>query len=301
MARRGQRRLVKADAAFAGVDGGGTRCRVRIRDGNGRLLGTADGGAANVYLDFEQAIATIEGTVARALADTGLARDNVRLGLGLAGVSAPTVADRVRAALSGYRHVVTAQDGVVACLGAHGGDDGGLVIAGTGSVAVLRLHGEIVSIGGRGFLLGDDGSGAWLGRAALRRALRAADGLEPSSALLDMLLGRFSDDPVALIAWARTAPSHAFAALAPKVFGAAAAGDEVGGSLVADAAAAIAELIQTLFQRGAPRVSLVGGMADAITPFLSQPLRDRLAPPVADPLEGALLLAGLAAPAAPTA
>lgn len=288
---------MKADAAFAGVDGGGTRCRVRVRDGSGRWLGAAEGGAANVYQDFEQAVATIEATVARALAETGLTRDHVHLGLGLAGVSAPAVADRVCAALSGFRRVVTAHDGVIACLGAHGGDDGGLVIAGTGSVAVLRLHGQTVSVGGRGFFLGDDGSGAWLGRAALRRALRAADGLEPSSALLDALLGRFGDDPVALIAWARTAPSHAFAALAPGVFAAATAGDQVGGALVADAAAAIGELIKTLMRRGAPRVSLVGGMADAITPFLAQPLRDCLAPPLADPLEGALLLAGLAAPA----
>ena len=276
---------------FVGVDGGGSRCRVRVRDASGSLCGTAEGGSANVYLAFDNALATIRSTVAAAV--SGHPLDRLHVGLGLAGVSSPAVAEKVRHALPGYASVAVENDGVAACLGAHEGADGGLVIAGTGSVAVLRLAGTTTTFGGRGFVLGDDGSGAQIGRAVWRRALRAFDGLEPSSALLDGLMARFDRDPVAIINWAREAPSHAFAADAPMVFQAASEGDPAALSVAAEGARAVSELILSLAGRGAPRISLTGGLAGVLTPFLDAVARDRLSPPRADALEGALYLAGL--------
>ena len=277
-----------------GVDGGGSRCRVRLVGESGQMLANAEGGSANVYLDFEGALSTIRAVVATAFAQAGLDRSamrQTRAGLGLAGVSSPEVAARVEAALPGFQSIVVEHDGVAACLGAHAGQDGGIVIAGTGSVALLRHDKRVTTIGGRGFILGDDGSGAWIGREVLRRALRVLDGLEPSSPFAEALLDDHSRDPVALIDWARRAPSHAFAAYAPRVFEAALRGDTMARTVVHQAARAIGELIGALEKRSASHISLVGGMADSVEPYLPLETAAILRPPLSDPLSGALLLA----------
>jgi glucosamine kinase len=279
--------------AYVGVDGGGTRCRVRVADDAGERVGTAEGGACNVYLAFEDAVATITATVAQALRSAALDGAQLSVGLGLAGVSSAAVGERVAAALGDRFSAVTVRnDAVIACMGAHAGQDGGLAIAGTGSAAVLRLGGQDINIGGRGFVLGDDGSGAVMGRQALRRALRAFDGLEPMTPLLRDLMAGFADDPVAMIQWARSASSGAFAAHAPRILAAAAAGDAAAIPIVAEAAAAIGELVEVMHLRGAPRITVTGGLAAPLAPWLSDRTRSRLSPPLSDALDGALLLAG---------
>lgn len=261
------------------------------------MLGAADGGSANVYLALEAALAGIEDSLRRATADAGLDAAIWRraaLGLGLAGVSSETIAARVASVFSPhFARVVVRNDAVIACLGAHAGQDGGLVIAGTGSAATLRLAGEDVAIGGRGFLLGDDGSGAVMGRQIWRRALRAHDGLEEETPLLRSLMAEFDRDPVAVITWGRHATSRDFGSYAPRILAAAHDGDAAAAAVVSDASHAIAELVDALVRRDAPRISLVGGLAAPLQPFLSQTTRARLQPPLGDALDGALVLAGL--------
>ncbi len=148
---------------------------------DGALLASTQGGGANVYLDFDVALETIRACVDETLKRAGLtdeARDGLFLGLGLAGVSSAAIARQVEAALDGFAEVRVANDAVTACLGAHAGQDGGLIIAGTGSAGLALIDGREIFVGGRGFVLGDDGSGARIGLESWRRALRAHDGLE---------------------------------------------------------------------------------------------------------------------------
>jgi glucosamine kinase len=70
-------------------------------------------------------------------------------------------------------------DAVIACIGAHGGRDGGIVIIGTGSAGLALVEGRVVKVGGYGFPISDEASGADLGLQALRMALRAHDGRTP--------------------------------------------------------------------------------------------------------------------------
>ena len=179
---------------FLGVDGGATRCRARLRDGAGHTLGEAEGPAANIYVDFDAAVAVVRDVAARTLRQGGVAEpagDRVALGLGLAGLSSDEDAARVAAALSGWATVRAANDAVTACLGAHAGADGGLVIVGTGSAGLARVDGRTTIVGGRGFLLGDDGAAARVGADAVRAALRACDRLEPMSGLSREISGSF--------------------------------------------------------------------------------------------------------------
>lgn len=282
-------------ALFMGIDGGGSTCRARLRDRDGALLGEAVGGPANVHLDRAGALAAVRACVDGALAAAGLpvaSRDRVGLGLGLAGVSSPAVAGEVAAALGGYAAVAVSNDAVTACLGAHAGADGGLVIAGTGSAGVALVGGREAVVGGRGFLLGDDGSGARIGLDAWRRALRAHDGLEPHTPYTRALMGRFGHDPAALVRWGAAARSADYGAEAPACFAAAAAGDPVARSIVAAAAAALSELVAAVRALGAARVCLVGGGGEAIRPHLAPEVAAALSDPLSDARDGAILLAG---------
>jgi glucosamine kinase len=280
---------------FLGVDGGATRCRARLRAASGALVGDAEGPAANIYVDFDRALTAIRGTIAKALEGAGLtlaARSGISLGLGLAGLSSRQDAARVAAALPGWANIAAVNDAVAACLGAHGGADGGLIIAGTGTAAIARVKGGDTILGGRGFLLGDDGAAARIGADALRAALRAYDGLEPMTPLARALLSRFADDGVAMERWALTATPSDYGAFAPQALEAAAAGDSMARPIVEVAARALGALVRAVEKLGAPRISMIGGLTAPIRPFLEPEVAAKLSAPMYDPEDGAILAVG---------
>jgi len=276
---------------FLGVDGGATRCRARLRDGSGRELGHGVGPASNIYVDFRAAMRVVSETIDAAIA-AGAARQEIAIGLGLAGFSEDKDAERVTAALPGFARVVVVNDAVAACVGANGLGDGGLIIAGTGSAGIARIGATTTIIGGRGFQLGDDGSAARLGEAALRATLRALDGLEPMSELARALGRHFDNDPLRMSRWAADAKPRDYGAFAPQILELANSGDARAREIAGDAAKAIAALAAALTTLGAARIALVGGLGEPLRPYLSPDLSTRLVRPRRDAVDGAILLAG---------
>src|SRR5207247_5254938 len=114
-----------------------------------------------------------------------------------------------------FRNVVYATDANVACLGAHSGRDGGIVVLGTGSVGFARVKGRELRIGGYGFPISDEGSGADLGLQPVRLALRAPDASARPTPFLLEVMGRLGPDAVTLVAWAERASATEYASLAP--------------------------------------------------------------------------------------
>jgi glucosamine kinase len=286
---------------FLGIDGGATRCRARLRDSAGAVLAEAAGPAANIYVDYVSAVDVVRNAISEIFRAAPLAIP-AALGLGLAGLSTGGEADRIIAdlsALGGIASVRAANDVVVACLGAHAGADGGLIIAGTGSNSMARVGGRETVIGGRGFLVGDDGSAARIGADAVRAAVRAADGLGPATPLTQGVLQKFSDDVHRIEVWALTAKSPDYGALAPMVLEAAGQGDAVALPIVAAAAAAIDAMYRAVRAQGAPAVALVGGLSESIRPYLQPELDAALMRPLFDATDGAILLAGGVLPASP--
>ena len=278
---------------------GASRCRARLRDADGRSLAEAQGAGGNLYTDFAAALAAVDKQIEAVCAKAGLAaaaRGELALGLGLAGLSSPADVEQVEKRYSAFASVRAANDALVGCLGAHGGGDGALVIAGTGSAAIARVGGRETAIGGRGFLLGDDGSTAWVGAEAIRAALRAYDGVGPASPLTDEVMRRFGD-PLTATQWALTARPSGYSAFMPLVFERAAAGDAVARTIVDAAAKAIDALIVATRGFGASRVVLVGGMCPMILPYLADTSRAALREPLYDDADGAILIAGGALPA----
>jgi len=276
---------------FLGVDGGGTRCRARLRDSSGREVGHGVGPASNIYLDFDEAMRVVRETIETAIA-AGTAKREIAVGLSLAGLSDETEAERVAAALPGFAHVVAVNDAIAACVGANGLGDGGLIIAGTGSAGIARLGARTTIIGGRGFWLGDDGSAARLGQAALRATLRALDGLEPASGLATALGRHFDEDPLRMSRWASDARPRDYGAFAPQILDVARSGDARAREIVGEAADAIAALANALSALGAERIALVGGFGEPLRPFLPPEVAKRLSRPQRDAVDGAILLAG---------
>jgi glucosamine kinase len=280
---------------FIGVDGGGTRCRVRLRAENGEELAFAEGGPANIHADYAGAVATIRSTMDSVIQTAGLSSavdSTLRVGLGLAGVVSSDDGQKIRSELIGFSHVTIESDAAASCIGAHGGADGGLVIAGTGSAGFARVNGITRAIGGRGFSIGDNGSAARIGWEALRQSLLATDDLGPSSRMTKALMRRYDDDPTAVTRFSATARSVDYGALAPIVFDHAMKGDPVALPIIKQAAADIFKLYAALHRMGCEKIALVGGLADPLKPFLELDGTYPFAEPLYDGADGAILMIG---------
>jgi glucosamine kinase len=278
---------------FIGVDGGGTSCRARIEDESGRYLGAGLAGAATTRLGIDNVMAAVTRASLAAAADAGFGPDalgGMHAGIGLAGIGRKGALDELLRHEHPFRSVVYANDAVIACLGAHGGRDGGIVIAGTGSIGLALLNGVEMRIGGYGFPISDEGSGAEIGLQAIRAALRAHDRLTSTPLAVD-LMARFGNDPYAVVAWSERATATDYASFAPRVFQHAEEGDPLAMQIVTNAARQIGRLVQGLKEFGAPRVSLLGGLAVPLSGWLEADIKHVITPAEHDAMAGAVLLA----------
>ena len=212
-------------------------------------------------------------------------------GIGLAGLGRRGAEAALNKIAHPFASALFISDGLAACLGAHSGADGAIVVAGTGSVGVGLIDGREIRLAGYGFPVSDEGSGADIGLQVVRLALRAADRRGELTSLLSEVLGAFDHDPYQAVAWSEEARATDYAAFAPIVMRHANQGDPVGRRIVERAADAIGDLLDLFLARGIDRLSLVGGLADAIAPWLTPDLRLRLKRPDADAAAGALLVA----------
>jgi glucosamine kinase len=279
---------------YLGIDGGGTRCRARIEDQQGRPLGEATGGPPTTRIGVEKAWRSIMEATEAAAARAGLTRADFSLmhaGIGLAGLGRRGAEAALNKIPHPFASVIFISDGMAACLGAHSGADGAIVVAGTGSVGFGLIGGREIRLAGYGFPVSDEGSGADIGLQVVRLALRAADRRTELTPLLAEVLDAFDHDPYQAVAWSEEARATDYAALAPIVMRHAHQGDPIGRRIVERAADAIGDLLDLFLARGIDRLSLVGGLADAITPWLTPDLRARLKHPDADAAAGALLVA----------
>jgi glucosamine kinase len=279
---------------YLGIDGGGTRCRARIEDENGRLLGEASSGPATTRIGVEKAWRSIMESTEAAAAQASLVREDfarMHAGIGLAGLGRRGAEGALNRIAHPFASIVFVSDGMAACLGAHSGADGAIVVAGTGSVGVGLIGGREIRLAGYGFPVSDEGSGADIGLQVVRLALRAADRRGEMTPLLSEVLEAFDHDPYQAVAWSEEARAGDYAALAPVVMRHANQGDPVGRRIVERAADAIGDLLDLFLARGIERLSLVGGLSDAIAPWLTPDLRARLKRPDADAAAGALLVA----------
>lgn len=276
---------------WVGVDGGGTHTRARIRDRAGKLLGEGRAAGSNLELGISHAHANVLAAIASARLAAGLGIEcEQQMGVGLALASAE-LADCYHAMLAmpfPFASVKLTSDAFGACLGAFGGREGAILIAGTGSVGLIYHAGQIRTCSGRGFPISDIGSGAWLGLRAIQQSLLCHDGILPPSTLAIRLMDRFKRDQAEVVRWAARAIPADYGHFAPWVFDAASDGDELANQLLDETCEQLRILLEGMTQLGARQIALLGGIGTRLAPRLGQL---NLIPPQADALDGAILFA----------
>ena len=267
---------------FLGIDGGGTGCRAAVSDEAGCILGHGTAGPANVNTDLQGTLANVLAAAEEALA--GRDPGQVIAVLGLAGANVRSAAEALRASLP-FAHTRIVSDAVTAARGALGPNDGIVAAMGTGSVFAVQRNGVMRQFGGRGFLLGDEGSGAVLGRTLLSRALRAEDGFAEMTPLLHGILDEFGGVE-GVIRFATTARPAEFGTLTPRLLG----NDDPAAEAIFGAAVAEVQGILTTLQGSSPLpVTFLGGLGPAYAARLSDLWTIR--PALGSGVDGALAMA----------
>ena len=279
---------------FLGIDGGATSCRARIRDMDGSLLGESESGPANIHSNFRLAMDSIRLACEAALRSAGLDEQDLQhsyAGLGLAGAGIKSACDRLLSEKMPFASTALETDAYVAWLGAHQGGDGAIVILGTGSCGLACVNGRRIGVAGWGAEVSDEAGGVRLGREALRRTLWAFDGRAQKTALSAAILDRFRRDPAKIVRFASRATPALYAEFAPLVLQYAAVRDPLAVTLVQETAEAAVAIVDRLADVGASAISLVGGLAEPLMPWLPPRIRDLITEPQSDPLDGAILMA----------
>jgi N-acetylglucosamine kinase-like BadF-type ATPase len=271
-----------------GIDAGGSATRVvLVADGRVTRRFTAPPMNALLTTDLTDRLATLIG-----------AADATAAGIGMPGLRSPDDAAALGAELTRRtgRPVRVTGDGETAWLGAFGAAPGIAVFAGTGSGAMGRDGERWARAGGHGFLLGDEGSAYWIGRAAANAALRWEDGMGGSAALRDAVVEASGRDLTALVKDVHSHPAERdrLALLAPVVT-ALAGEDETARRIAIEAAGHLAELAAAVGRKLGPLpVCGIGGVLHAPVIWDRFVELTGAVRPLAPPEVGAALLAGRA-------
>ncbi len=269
-----------------GIDAGGTKTVCLLADERGNILSEGRGGGANLHtsgeLEVEQVLHEVMET---AIGDRDITPAAVCLGI--AGVDRDDEARTVRAIMRriGYKsRIVVVNDALVALVAGAGNAPGIVIIAGTGSIVYGRnARFEAARAGGWGHIIGDEGSGYWIGREALAAIVRAVDGRGPDTRLTEDVLAHFNiDDASRLprIVYDRELPRMSVAALGPIVQQASDLGDAVASGILeraADELVLAARSVATrLEMRGDEFAFVLAGGVFRVVPWLGYEVTRRL-------------------------
>jgi N-acetylglucosamine kinase-like BadF-type ATPase len=247
---------------FLGIDGGGSKTRCVLGDERS-LLGSGSASGCNV-LRVGEACAqnSLQAAIHEACVQAGLSpRDITRTCAGIAGGARQEIAGVVRHLLKGIvgGEIEVAGDMEIAFEDAFGAGPGVIVISGTGSIAHGRnAQGEAARAGGWGHAISDEGSGHWIGVAAIRAALRARDRGDNPGLLQDLMNALGAETVEELVVRVNANPAPDFASLfpvvlstahAPRVLSAADAGDSIAKEVLECAGNELGKLAETVIRR----------------------------------------------------
>ena len=303
------------------LDGGGTKTTAVVVDDQGSLLGCGIGGPLAFVSSGGPVVArSARDAASSAVEDAGIGVADIDTAVViLGGGNVEEAQAAVRAAIGSDSVTILGELGAAEQLAEAGGYDV-MVLAGTGTIAFgRRPEGGWAVCGGLGVLVGDEGSGFWIGWEAIRAVVRALDGRAPAIDLVQPVLAHMLGDDVAgdfgMVASERrdtvgrirfatlNADRSKIAALAPIVSQRAEAGDEVALGLLDRAGQELALHALALLEScgHAPRgtVAGLGGVlraGNAVTdPFTFKVLRGarraKVVIPDLDLIAGAAMLA----------
>lgn len=291
---------------FAGIDAGQSSTHAVVSGEDGEVLGRGSAGAADEVgegPDSTRMHDALDAALAAAVKDAHL-DPSVRFECIVAGISGYEGRVYGKSPELPARKTVLLHDAPVAHAGALGGKPGIIVIAGTGSVAYGKNGtSQAVTVGGWGYVFGDEGSAFWIAREALSGIMRDRDAGN-SNDLLDDAMAYFKYPSLRAISRAfymNAISREEIAGFARIVIRAGEMGSEAAERLTSDAANAIANLATTAamhLREEAPAVALMGGLMQSKTMRESAIYavkrllpKAQLTKPLHDSATGALILA----------
>jgi glucosamine kinase len=252
-----------------GIDGGATKTLAAVLDLESHALHFAEGGPSNEdAVGGQAAVRALLQVADQAMQSAGIGSDQLAMSvIGVAGTDTDAIARQVSAARSDDWVVVN--DVVPAWAAATGAQPGIGAISGTGSnVFGVGDDGRAWRVGGWGHLLGDEGSGYWLGVESIRAALRHRDGSGPETAISAALVEFFnvpSVEALAALVYSRPLSKPEIAAFATETCKLARAGDAVARELYERAAAELGAQINAVIRMTG--LGLGAGSQDGARPF----------------------------------
>jgi glucosamine kinase len=242
------------DARFImGIDGGATKTLAAVLDLHTRALHFARGGPSNEdAIGVQAAVGALLAVADEAIASAGVTQQALaRVVLAVAGTDTEAIARHVRAART--EDWIVVNDVVAAWATATGARPGVGAISGTGSnVFGVGPEGQPWRAGGWGHLLGDEGSGYWIGLQSIKAALRDRDGSGPETALSEAAIEYFATDSieaVATLVYSKPLTKGEIAAFAVQAASAAERGDAVARSLYERGARELGRQIVVVIER----------------------------------------------------
>lgn len=277
---------------FIGIDGGGTKCKVRLEDSQGNLLAESIAGPANAARDLDGSIGSLLQAAQLAITTSGiknLALKDIHAGIGLAGLNIPEVMQAFKEKTLPFASINITSDLHIACLGAHQQNDGAIVIIGTGSSGLVVKDEQQFEFGGHGLPVGDKASGAWLGKMAITHCLEVCDGIKNSDRFTTEIMDFLQcEDAYALVNLTLVAKPDFYAMLAPLIFKLAKNNEPYAKHLVEDAADYINKLSHQLLKLTPARLSFIGGITASLIPYLTPQLQAVIKAPLGTPEQGAI-------------
>lgn len=261
-----------------GIDGGGTKTVGWAADVNGTVLCQIEKGPGNYHVIGVTAFTALIAALVDELAVSckRSTADLLVISLGLAGADRENDREIIGNALSALTlpcHYLINSDAKIALIAGLKQAEGIVLIAGTGSIAYgINEQGTVIRSGGWGHLASDEGSGYDIGRQALVRSIRAAEGRDTATVLLDKIM-----EYLKVTSWEqvigyinnKAITKADVAALAPLVTAAADQGDQVAGEILRQAGQDLAGLVASVIDRGfSPekpvQVCVYGGIASNV-------------------------------------
>lgn len=272
----------RPDARFVmGIDGGATKTLAAVLDLESKALHLGHAGPSNEdAVGAQRAVQALMEAADQAIGRAGISREDLSAAvLAVAGTDTSAVTRHVRNACNDQWIVVN--DVVAAWAAATGAQPGIGAISGTGSnVFGMGPAGRVWRAGGWGHLLGDEGSGYWLGIESIKAALHDREASGPDTALSAAacaFFGRGSVEEVAALVYSKPLTKGEIAAFATEAAKLAARGDAVARELYGNGARELAGQILVVIRQtgltGSFPVGLIGSVFKA-GPVFVQPLTE---------------------------
>jgi glucosamine kinase len=261
-----------------GIDGGGTKCDAGLFNPAGQLVATAFSGPANIFANFNAAIGEIEqaceqvidlyNAQEQAKANDILSKKDCFLSLGCAGGGVDSAKKKFQRWQHQYAGAALITDVHASCLAANNANPCALFVIGTGSCLAIFQNQKIQQFGGHGFLLGDNASGAWLGKQAVSWYLQALETPNNDNQLQNALALSIGDNISDIIEHYGKASAAKFGALVPILLRVNDASPTVQ-TWLHEGAQYASELIIQHAQQSLP-VFLSGGLAGIYKPLIEK-------------------------------